>query len=202
MEIRNIIKEKNFEIGIGLETANDDIRKSSINKGFNFKNYNKAVESIRNFEFKIKTYLLLKPPFLTEKESIIDIIDSVKKIKSKTDIISLNPTNIQKNTYVEYLWKRKKYSPLWLWSIIKVLNDSKKILGEKNIKCDVVGGGSFRGPHNCGKCDKEIIKRISKFSIFQNIDLLNIEKCDCYEKWLDQLHIEKFCFESQINFNR
>lgn len=202
MDIRDIIKKKIFEIGIGLETANDNIRKSSINKGFNFNHYKKAVELIRNFEFKIKTYLLLKPPFLTEKESIIDIIDSVKKIKKITDLISLNPTNIQRNTYVEYLWKRNKYSPPWLWSILKVLNDSKMILGEKNIKCDVVGGGSFRGPHNCGKCDKEIIKRISKFSISQNIDLLNIQKCDCYEKWLDQLYIEKFCFGSQINFNR
>jgi len=202
MEISKIIKEKNFEIGIGLETANDNIREKSINKGFNFNQYKNAVGLIRKFKFQIKTYLLLKPPFLTEKESIVDIIETVKKIKSMTDLISLNPTNIQRNTYVEYLWKRNQYSPSWLWSVLKVLNDSKKILGEKNIKCDIVGGGTFRGPHNCGKCDKEIIKRISKFSILQNIELLKVKKCDCYEKWLDQLDIEKFCFGSQINFNR
>jgi radical SAM enzyme (TIGR01210 family) len=111
----------------------------------------------------------------------------------------LNPTNIQKNTYVEYLWRSKQYSPPWLWSIIKVLIDSKKIIGKKIIKCDLVGGGSLRGPHNCGKCDNEIINIISKFSENQNNDIFQIKKCECYETWIDQLELEKFCFNSQIN---
>ncbi len=201
-EIYDITTPKNFEIGIGLETANDFIREKSINKGFNFNHYHDAAKKIKKYDFKIKTYLLLKPPFLTEEEAINDNIETVEKIKSITDIISLNPTNVQRNTYVEYLWKRNQYSPPWLWSIIKVLIDSKKIIGEKRIKCDVVGGGSYRGPHNCGKCDNEIINKISNFSINQNMDLLNIKKCECYETWLDQLDIEKFCFGSQINSHR
>lgn len=198
-EIKNIVNEKNFEIGIGLETANDFIRDKSINKGFNFNQYQEAAKKIRKYGFKIKTYLLLKPPFLTEKEAIYDNIESVKKIKKITDMISLNPTNIQRNTYVEHLWKFNQYSPPWLWSIIKVLIDSKKLLGEKMIKCDIAGGGSYRGPHNCGKCDSELLNQISNFSNNQNIDLLNIKKCECYETWADQLEIEKFCFNSQIN---
>jgi len=198
-EIYNIVKEKNFEIGIGLETVNDIIRNQSINKGFNFDQYLKAVNIMKKYDFKIKTYLLLKPPFLTEEKSIIDNIESVKKIQNITDMISLNPTNIQSNTFVEYLWKSDRYSPPWLWSILKVLIESKKIIGDKVIKCDVVGGGSFRGPHNCGKCDNDILNNISKFSQIQNIDIFENDKCDCYETWLDQLEIEKFCFNSQIN---
>lgn len=198
-EVYNIVKEKNFEIGIGLETINDIIRNQSINKGFNFDQYLKAINIMKKYDFKIKTYLLLKPPFLTEKKSIIDNIESVKKIKNITDMISLNPTNIQRNTFVEYLWKSDRYSPPWLWSILKVLIESKKIIGDKIIKCDVVGGGSFRGPHNCGKCDNDILNNISNFSQNQNIDIFENNKCDCYEKWLDQLELEKFYFNSQIN---
>jgi len=198
-EVYNIVKAKNFEIGIGLETINDIIRNQSINKGFNFDQYLKAINIMKKYDFKIKTYLLLKPPFLTEKKSIIDNIESVKKIKNITDMISLNPTNIQRNTFVEYLWKSDRYSPPWLWSILKVLIESKKIIGDKIIKCDVVGGGSFRGPHNCGKCDNDILNNISNFSQNQNIDIFENNKCDCYEKWLDQLELEKFYFNSQIN---
>jgi radical SAM enzyme (TIGR01210 family) len=201
-QIKDILDSKEFEIGIGLETANDFIRKYSINKGFNFKQYKEAIEIIKNNEFKIKTYLLLKPPFLTEEEAIIDIIQTVEKIKNMTDLISLNPTNIQRNTYVEYLWRRKQYTPPWLWSIMKVLIQSKRIIGGKRIKSDVVGGGNYRGPHNCGKCDYNIIENISNFSINQNIELLKNINCDCYEKWLDQIDIEKYCFGSQININR
>ena len=50
-----------------------------------------------------KAYLLLKPPFLSEKESIEDIINSINTIHNIVDIISINPCNIQKNTFVEKL---------------------------------------------------------------------------------------------------
>jgi radical SAM enzyme (TIGR01210 family) len=201
-EIYDIITPKNFEIGVGLETANDLIREKSINKGFKFSQYQEAANKIKKYGFKIKTYLLLKPPFLTEEEAIFDNIETIKKVRSITDIVSLNPTNIQRNTYVEYLWKRNQYTPPWLWSVMQVLIKSKRIMGKKRIKCDIVGGGSYRGPHNCGKCDSEIISNISNFSINQNIELLGNNKCECYERWLDQIDIEKFCFGSQINMHR
>ncbi len=201
-KIYDVVNTKEFEIGIGLETSNDIIRQYSINKGFQFSQYAKAVKIIRNYKFKIKTYLLLKPPFLTEEEAIIDNISTIKKIKKNTDTVSLNPTNIQRNTYVEYLWKRNQYTPPWIWSINEVLIKGKKIIGEKRIKSDVAGGGSYRGPHNCGKCDNRILDNISIFSLNQDVEQLKDNNCECYEKWLDQIDIEKFCFGSQINNKR
>ncbi len=201
-EIKKITNKIEFEIGIGLETANDYIRENSINKGFDFKQYKKATEILKKNHIKIKTYLLLKPPFLTEKEAIEDTINSIKKINKTTDLISLNPTNIQKNTFVEYLWKRNLYSPIWLWSINDILIKSKKIIGEKRIKSDIVAGGNIRGPHNCGNCDSKIIENISKFSLNQNTKLLKEINCECYKKWEDQIEIEKYLFGVQINKNR
>ncbi len=202
INIKKIVLNKEFEIGIGLETTDDDIRKYSINKGFDFKQYKKAIKIINNNKFKNKTYLLLKPPFLTEKDAIIDVMKSIKNINKMTDLISLNPTNIQKNTYVEYLWKRNLYSPPWIWSILDVLLKSKKILGEKRIKSDIVGGGNQRGPHNCGKCDKKIIEDISKFSLNQDIELLKNHECECHQTWLDQIDIEKYLIGSQLYIDR
>jgi radical SAM enzyme (TIGR01210 family) len=195
-DIKNIIGSKSFEVGVGLETANDFIRSYAINKGFTFKDYKKAASVIKNYNCHLKTYVLVKPPFLTEKESINDCISTVEMIRKTTDKISFNPINVQRNTFVEYLWKRRQYRPAWLWSIIKILKDSKKIVGGMQVKCDLVGGGSIRGAHNCKECNNRFVSAISSFSIGQSTKSFNKLDCGCKQRWLDQLDIEDLGFGS------
>lgn len=196
-EIKSICKK--FEIGIGLETASDYIRKNCLNKGFTFKDYKNAADKLKKEHIDLKTYVLIKPPFLTEKESIDDAIETVEKIKKITNIVSFNPTNVQNNTVVNYLWKRKKFRPAWLFSIVEILKESKKIAGNIRIKCDIAGGGSIRGAHNCEFCDRKFLDAISDFSLLQDIDIFNKLDCNCKEKWLDQLDIEDLGFGSLSN---
>lgn len=200
-EIQKNTKSKIFEIGIGLETANDFIRKNSINKGFSFNDYKKAVDLIKKHNFSLKTYVLLKPPFITEKEAINDCIKTIEKTKDFTDIISLNPVNVQKNTVVEYLWRRKEYSPPWFWSVVEVLKESKKNIGKNNVllKCDIAGGGNIRGAHNCKECDNKFLKSINDFSLKQDPCVFDNLSCECKNKWMDQLEIEDLSFGSIIN---
>jgi hypothetical protein len=200
-EMKDRFQKKTFEIGIGLETANDFIREHAINKGFNFTDYEKAARILKKYNVKLKTYVLIKPPFLTEKESIEDSISTVEKIKTYTDIVSFNPTNVQRNTVVEYLWKRKQYRPAWLWSVVEVLKQSKKII-DVRIKCDIVGGGSIRGAHNCKECNRIFLDAIADFSLSQNEKVFNELDCNCKEKWLDQLDIENLTFGSIVDFSR
>jgi len=198
----DIVQDKSFEISIGLETANDYVRKNAINKGFTFNDYKEAVDILKKFKFKLKTYLLIKPPFLTEKESIIDCNESFNKIKNISDTISFNPTNVQKNTVVEYLWKRNQFRPSWLWSVIDILKSCKNKKKSLLIKCDVAGGGKERGAHNCRKCDGDFLKKISDFSLSQDFDILDDLDCDCKEKWLDQIDIEDLTFGSIVDFSK
>jgi radical SAM enzyme (TIGR01210 family) len=198
--IQDMFGSKTFELGVGLETANDFIREHTINKGFNFSDYRDAAETLKEYDAKLKTYVLVKPPFLTEKESIIDSVDTIEKIDSYTDTISLNPTNIQRNTLVYYLWKRKQFRPAWLWSIVEILKESKKFTAT-HIKCDIVGGGSIRGAHNCGSCDNRFLEAIKKFSLSQDKKIFNDLDCSCKEIWLDQLDIENLCFGSLVDFS-
>ncbi|MCJ7572264.1 MAG: archaeosine biosynthesis radical SAM protein RaSEA [Candidatus Thermoplasmatota archaeon] len=195
-KIKKIVGLKIFEIGIGLETADDDIRENNINKGFTFNDYKKATDIMKKNNIKIKTYVLVKPPFLSEKHAINDAIRTIEKIKNITDIVSLNPVNAQNNTLVNYLWKREQYRSPWLFSIVQILVEGKKILDDKRIKCDIVGGGSIRGAHNCGECDKNYLQAISDFSLKQDTRVFNNLKCSCSEKWLDQLDLEDLGFGS------
>lgn len=200
-ELKKPLGSVEFEVGIGLETANDIVRKYSIHKGFSFAQYAKAATLLHNHKINVKTYLLVKPLFLTEKESIDDCIDSIQKINELSQTISLNPINVQRNTVVEYLWKRKHYRPAWLWSVVEILKKSKTITNSL-VKCDVAGGASRRGAHNCRVCDKKVLDAIATFSLSQDTSLFDDLDCLCKEQWLDQLDIEPVSFASRIDFSK
>jgi radical SAM enzyme (TIGR01210 family) len=201
-DIKKIIDNKTFEIGIGLETADDKIRENNINKGFTLDDYKKATNILKKYGIKIKTYILVKPPFLTEKEALEDAINTVDKIKDITDTISFNPVNVQRNTLVDFLWKSKKYRPPYLFSIVEILKQSKKNTKNVLLKCDIAGGGSIRGAHNCKNCDHSYLKAIKDFSLNQKINVFNDLSCECYEKWQDQLDVENLGFGSLVNMSR
>lgn len=196
--IKPFFQKTKLEVGIGLESSDDIIREKNINKGFSFLDYEQAATLLKKYNHHLKTYVLVKPPFLTEKEAINDCIKTIESVKELTDQISLNPTNVQKNTLVEYLWKRKQYRPPWLWSVVEILQQGNKITS-KRLQCDIAGGGSIRGAHNCKKCDKHVLRAIDTFSRSQNpYDLKDLD-CTCKQHWKDQLELEPLSFGSIID---
>jgi archaeosine synthase beta-subunit len=70
------------------------------------------------------------------------------------------------------------------------------------VKCDVVGGGGMRGPHNCGSCDNNVLSAIEEFSLTQKQSAFHGLTCDCKEKWRDQLDLENLSFGSLVDFSR
>ncbi|WP_202318596.1 archaeosine biosynthesis radical SAM protein RaSEA [Archaeoglobus neptunius] len=181
-------KDVNLEVGIGLESASDEIRELCINKGFTFEDFREAAEMIKEVGFRVKCYLLLKPPFLSESEAINDALRSIEVVKGLADVISLNLTNVQKGTLVEKLWNARIYRPPWLWSAVEVLKNVKGI----EIMCDPVAAGKARGPHNCGKCDSTVAGAIRNFSLTQDSGVFENLDCTCREKWKKSLELEDF----------
>ena len=181
---------KKLEIAIGLETANDEIRCQSINKGFKFTDFERAAKLARENKASIRTYLILKPPYITEGDAIADALESIKIAGPLSDIISVNPMNIQNYTVVEGLWKKNLYRPPWLWSLLEVLKKASELTDVRVISAPS-GGGSRRGVHNCRKCDKEILPLLEEFSLNQDASVFEGVNCQCKEKWLDYLDIEK-----------
>ena len=146
----NIAYLKDFgipiRIAIGLESANDQIMRNSINKGSTFAKYVKAAEAVRKMGYELRTYLLFKPLFLSEEDAIADMIDSVRKSAPYSTDVSVNPMNIQKNTMVEYQWKKGLYRLPRLWSLARILLESKDF-GTQVVSYPT-GGNKERGIHN------------------------------------------------------
>jgi len=198
-EMKSWCEPSTIEIGIGLETASDVVREYTINKGFCFKDYQQAATTIHKKDGEVKTYVLVKPPFLTEHEALHDCVHTVKKIAPYTDTISFNPVNVQRGTVVEYLWRRHQYRPPWLWTIVDILHQSSQNAKQKRLACDVVGGGSIRGAHNCRTCDTKVLQAIKEFSLTQDIGVFDALDCSCKEKWRDQLSLESLSYGSLID---
>nr|WP_320160654.1 archaeosine biosynthesis radical SAM protein RaSEA [uncultured Methanoregula sp.] len=166
---------------VGLETSNDEIREKCIRKGFTFADFKTAARAAHAAGAGVKAYLLHKPLFLTEKEALDDMITSIRDAAEHAEIISMNPCTVQRKTELEFYWKRGAYRPPYLWSVLTLLKESPV-----HMTCDPLGGGQKRGPHNCGKCDYELVKGIRDYSLNADRELVNAlleTDCDCKNEW-------------------
>lgn len=192
-EIAEILSPEKVEIAIGLESANNKILKNSINKGFYWENFEKAAVRTLNMGMNIKAYLIFKPPFVSEYDSMLDVFESARKcIELGIDTISINPVAIHRGTYLNELFEKGRYRTPWLWSIVHLCRQLKSKYPHVRVICDPVSGGNERGAHNCGKCDKVLLENIKKFTLTQNVDILNASvTCICYEEWKSTVLQEK-----------
>ncbi len=182
------------EVATGLETSNDLIREHLIRKGFTFQDFKTVSEIVHKCGCTMKTYLLLKPPHLSEGVAISDMLQSAKDAAPYSDVLSLNLCNVQKGTYLERMWQRGDYRPPWLWSAIEVLKNVTSI----PIICDPVAAGSKRGPHNCGSCDGDIAKAIRKHATTQDQNVFEDLDCGCKAAWEKVVELEDLAFGAPL----
>lgn len=191
-ETKKILEPIQLEIGVGLESSNNSILRDCWNKGFSIEDYKKSVHIAQSLNIRFKTYIFIKPPFLTESEAIIDAIKTgCDAIDIGTDVISFNPCNIQNGTLVNHLYKQDRYQPPWIWSVLHIVKTIREKFPNIEIICEPTAGGKQRGTHNCGKCDKTVLDLITKIINKEEIpdDLSTI--CSCFLKW-------KFLIETPI----
>lgn len=178
LAVQDHLGDITLEVAIGLESARDRILTFCINKGFKYKDFVKAVHILKNI--KVKAYLLIKPPFLTEYEAVEDAVYSAKTIAGMVDVISFNPVVIHKKTLVEYLWRTGQYRPPWIWSVVEVLNRTRQL--SPHIMCHPVAVGKYRGIRNgnCKKCSFVLAQKIQEYSLTNNEI---IHQCECTSQW-------------------
>ncbi len=203
-EIHEFLGERDVEIGMGLESSNDSVRLLCINKGFTLDEFKDAVERSRRYGIGTRAYVLLKPPFLTERDSLFDAIDTMRTAAHLgVTTISVNPVDIQRHTLVERLWSAGQYRPPWLWTVVQALYQARReIAANVVILCDPVAAGKRRGTHNCGECDKRVIDAIRKFSLSQDPRDLENLSCGCQSEWLHTLDHEDLSTILHDNFSR
>ena len=172
-----------IEVALGLETTDPTVLARYVHKNAPPSEYLAAADRVRSLGLRAKAYLLLKPPYLTEEESIEDVVRSVEEASDRFDALSVNPVHIQNGTVVEWLYRRGRYRPPWLWSVVEVLRRGAELRGRARLVSFPTAGGLARGPHNCGECDARVLAAIEEASLAQRFDALADLDCDCRATW-------------------
>ncbi|KZX16900.1 hypothetical protein MBCUT_04510 [Methanobrevibacter cuticularis] len=189
-EIFSIIKNKLFEISIGLESSNDFTREEKINKGFSKEDFESGIAIIKKMkakhDVKSKAYILIKPILTSEKEAITEAVETARYCENiGVDRVSFCPATIHKGTLIDQMWRLGSYQPPWIWSAIEIINIVRKEIAIPSLM-DTSGFGSRRGPYNCKKCNKDLKHEI----ISSNLDQSLIEnyECSCKNLWLADIN--------------
>jgi hypothetical protein len=176
-------------VAIGLEAYDDKVLRFHVNKGFTTSQWHKAVEMLRDNNLRVKTYLIFKPPFMSEGDSLNHTTSWLIDVARFSDEVSVNPMNIQKNTVVDRLYRNKEYRPPWLWSLVEMIKKADEKIRETGCRVIVhpTAGGKIRGAHNCGSCDEEVVAAIERYSVSgETIEFDGLE-CTCEAHWKAEL---------------
>ncbi len=182
-----------LEVAFGLESTNPHVLRHSVNKMWGLEEHARAAALCRDAGATVKTYLLVKPPFLTEREAIEDAVRSGHEADPHSDTISFNPVNVQSRTLVDRLFHRGEYRPPWLWSVVEVLERTREL--KAHVKSHPTAGGRARGAHNCGTCDRKVVDAIEEFSLGLRKDFSDLS-CACKGLWREYLDLQEFMLTS------
>ncbi|MEC0090188.1 radical SAM protein [Paenibacillus macquariensis] len=186
-ETREILGDKHLEIGVGLESSNEMIRKICVNKSFSLKRFEQAAKLITEYG-TLLSYVLVKPSFLTEREALEDSIKTAKyafEVGSK--VVSLEPLNIGVYAMSGALNRLGMYRVPWLWTVLEVAREVNH-LGELR-----VGGYQFAPKYehysnNCDSCTMRVKDAIRGWNATYDPKYLEIENCSCKAEWQDELN--------------
>jgi archaeosine synthase beta-subunit len=185
-----------LEVALGLETTDPTVLARYVHKNAPPSEYLAAGDRVRALGLRAKAYLLLKPPYLTEQESVADVVRSVEEAAGHFDALSVNPVHIQNGTVVEWLYHRGRYRPPWLWSVVEALRLGAERRGRARLVSFPTAGGLARGPHNCGDCDARVLAAIEEASLSQRFDGLAELDCECRATWSDARALEPLGVEA------
>lgn len=181
--------DRRAAVAIGLESANEEILKRCVRKGFTVKDYTVAANFLRDARLPLRTYLLLKPPYLTERAAVEDTIASIAYAAPLSESVSINPVNVQRDTVVDVLWKKGSYRPPWAWSLVEVLRMGRRMT-DTRLLSSPSGGGTVRGVHNCDHCDRKVLDAVQRFSLSQDIADLETPECGCRKEWAALMELQ------------
>jgi radical SAM enzyme (TIGR01210 family) len=191
-----------FTVAIGLEAYDDEVLRFHVNKGFSTSSWDRAVTNLEKFNLRVKTYLMFKPPFMSEADALDHSVKWIEAVAERSDEISVNPMNIQRGTVIDRLHRHNEYRPPWLWSLVAMIQRAHPFIhpkGGMNGEADQVSrlivhptaGGKIRGSHNCGSCDGEVVAAIERYAVSGSLLEFEGLACDCQKKWETELMLER-----------
>ncbi len=134
-EMRSILGDETWvEIGYGMESSNPLIRDGAFNKLLptDFEN---RVALLRGFGVEVVNHIMLKPPFLTEKEAVQDAIQSIRDSHNKNwaDFVVVMTINVRGSTLVGVEKLHGLYKMPSIWGVVEVMKEIGYEMAKKSV---------------------------------------------------------------------
>jgi hypothetical protein len=181
-----------LELGIGFEAQDEVIRAVCVNKGESINQFKTALRILKANGIKTLAYVLVKPPFLGEQESIDEATKTAKKaLELGFDAVSLEPVSIQEWSLVEALHANGLYKTPWLWSLIEVLKNvgyvpDLRVGGSEYYPRPTIVAHNRHDNDDEGNCNYRVWKAIEAYNLTHEPSLLTELECACREAWKDE----------------
>ena len=182
-EAKRFLGDKRLIVAIGLQSSNDLVRELAINTTCTRLSFERAVALLRNNGFGTQAFLMIKPPFVTEREAIIDTVQSIRYLASLGiyDPI-LCTTRVAPNTVLELMHKAGHFNSPWIWTVVEVIKESAGVNLESKPRVVISELELESNPDslcssNCDRCSPRLIEAISEYN--ENRDLTTVSNIEC-----------------------
>lgn len=214
--------DKNLEVAIGLESADEFIRSVCIRKGFSCNDFEEAIKCLSSFDGRINVlaYSLVKPAFLSELEAIEDQINTAQYLARLSSqykckiTMKLEPAVVAKGTLLDFLYFHGQeninhaYTVMSYWTVIEILCRLRR----ENIKLSVRVGSRndmdviekvpalYDSSGMFSKWDFVVYEAIQHFNVHGSVErlLTQIEGAfsdKSFENWKQQLGFQTTAIE-------
>jgi archaeosine synthase beta-subunit len=168
----NDLIKSNLQVAIGLETTNPEVL-PLLNKRMTLADFQRAVNFLTSHGISSRSFILLKPPFLSEAEGITWAKRSIDfAFESGVDCCTVIPTR-QGNGAIEQLLDHGYFSPPDISSLEEVVAYGIGLKAGK-VFGDLWDIHQFS---RCNKCLNSRIGRINEMNLTQQVP--ERVECDC-----------------------
>jgi len=196
--VNDLLQNKKIVIEMGLESADENVQKLSLNKFIDLNKFKTTINLIHSFDMEVTVNVLLGAPLLTTKEQIDDCLYTINwSFENSADTVVLFPVNVKPYTLLYYWYTKGRYLPISQWLFIELLNNIDYKLLNKialswygNRKMDYVESVYHAEcPADCPTCHNEIMKFYEEFieeessqTRRKKIDQILVigQNCSCY----------------------
>jgi len=190
-ELEKALPGKGIEVGVGLDHVNSYFRNDILNRGDSRRSYLSAMAVGRESTTKLVTYVALGCPTLTEQEAVgMAVETAIYAYDAGTDVVSLEPLQIQEGTVQGFFAQRGAWQAPWKWSMVQVIRNFRGLVSDTGVEVRV--GGEVQVPipvgrpsNRCSVCDSDgrFAVAFREFNRTQDLDLLRVLSCECLGNW-------------------
>jgi len=177
------VGSKKIRVAIGLETKDDYLRNTIINKGMSKQAYERAIRRLHALGIEVQSYVFMKPYTLTEKQAIEEAVDTIQyAVDCGSDIVMLEAAMVQKGTAFEEAFNKGEFDSPWLWSLREVIKRTNH-LPQLNVGIFDEEPKPLSYPKNCPECTDQFNQAFHHFRKTHDFSRLDILNCSCWSNW-------------------